>query len=296
MNQSRSIVREWILAAATLTAATAPLSAGRIHLKWDPVPQAAGYRIYYGTEPHHYTNVIDVGTTIEHVVTDLADCRDYFVAVKAYNGAGESADFSNEVQGWPQPEVDEAPAPILKQGSQVTLDITGRNFQTAAQLVVDRAALPTDMDGNPLIRLESVTVVSCREVQALVTIEPTARGFRAMQIGSFPLQFEIFNPDSVYGTGPIGVNVDLNQERLDINRSDSDTRDRVDGKDLVWLAFAHGALEGEPRYSPDADLNGDGAVDGEDLAYLAQAFGGCWTGTGWSRSRCTELDSPGGPN
>jgi hypothetical protein len=88
----------------------------------------------------------------------------------------------------------------------------------------------------------------------------------------------------VIGQGSYEVLFD--EERLDINRSDSETRDRVDGKDLVWLAYSHATTEGDPRFNPDADLNGDGAVDGEDLAYLATGFGACWDGSSWSLSSC----------
>jgi hypothetical protein len=172
------------------------------------------------------------------------------------------------------------------QGRQLTLDVPGNNFQPGAEVVLMASGIPTDTQGTPLVRIDSVGVLSCQRIQALVTIEPTARGFRAMQVGAFPITFEIYNPDSVFGSGPVTLDVRFDPTRLDINRTDSDTRDRVDGKDLVWLAYAHGSAEGQPRYSPDADLNGDGQVDGEDLAYLASGFGACWTGSDWSTTGC----------
>lgn len=57
------------------------------------------------------------------------------------------------------------------------------------------------------------------------------------------------------------------------NRGDVDGSGRVDGVDLVRLALAFGAREGEPRYDGAADVNGDGVVDGFDLAILAEFFG-----------------------
>ena len=66
------------------------------------------------------------------------------------------------------------------------------------------------------------------------------------------------------------------------------TRDRVDGKDLTWLAFAFNSREGDPNFNPDADLNGDGLVSGEDLSLMtaAQRWGGCWDGSAWDVAAC----------
>ena len=62
--------------------------------------------------------------------------------------------------------------------------------------------------------------------------------------------------------------------------------EEVDGKDLVWLAYAFGSSEGDPDHNPDSDLNGDGMVDGEDLVFLAARFGRCWNGSAWTMNAC----------
>jgi lysophospholipase L1-like esterase len=54
----------------------------------------------------------------------------------------------------------------------------------------------------------------------------------------------------------------------DLNRSC-----RVDGTDLLIVAFALGSRAGEPRYSKSADINNDSVVDGRDVAELASNFG-----------------------
>lgn len=56
--------------------------------------------------------------------------------------------------------------------------------------------------------------------------------------------------------------------RGDINRDG-----RVDGFDMVLLAFSFGAGEGNNRYRPEHDLDNSGFVDGADLAILASNFG-----------------------
>ena len=96
----------------------------------------------------------------------------------------------------------------------------------------------------------------------------------------------VTNPDGLRGTGSALLRVGFDVRRADINRSNASTLDRVDGQDLSWLAYAYGAAEGAPTYSPDADLNGDGFVDGEDLALLSPGFGKCWSGTAWTVGAC----------
>jgi len=54
---------------------------------------------------------------------------------------------------------------------------------------------------------------------------------------------------------------------------DIDRDGRVDGVDLVTLAFSFGTQRGMAQYRGVADLNDDDRVDGEDLAILASNFG-----------------------
>lgn len=265
---------------------TSPALAGTISLRWDPVPDARGYRIHYGTRSGQYSEVVEVGNITQATLHGLEDCTRYFVAVKAYNWAGESAAFSNQVSGWPRPRIDSHKPAFAFQGAQYTLDIWGANFQTGAQLVWDESAIPTDLAGNPLVRIESARSISCKRIQALVTVEAPQRGFRPMQIGDLVLPVEVINPDSVFGSATAVIKIRFEQQRADINRSDAETRERVDGKDLTWLAFSHGSPEGSEYYNPDADLDGDGLVDGQDLALMAPFFGLCWTGTEWAEAAC----------
>jgi len=269
-----------------LTCLTPVALAGSISLRWDPVPDARGYRIHYGTGAGQYSETVEVGNITQATLHGLTDCTRYFVAVKAYNWAGESAEFSNEVSGWPRPRIDSYTPTFAVQGAQYTLDIRGVNFQTGAQLTWDESAIPTDLAGNPLVRIESVRSISCKRMQALVTVEAPQRGFRPMEIGNLVLPVEVINPDSVFGGATAVIKIRFDKRRADINRSDAETRDRVDGKDLTWLAFSHGSPEGSEYYNPDADLDGDGLVDGQDLALMAPFFGRCWSEEVWDAGAC----------
>ena len=264
-----------------------PAFAGTVELAWDAVAGASGYRASYGTSTGQYTGVQDLGSATSGSLTGLNDCTTYYIAVKAYDSQGGiSTVFSNEVSGWARPEVTSLTPAQVDQGDQLTLDIRGSNFAPGADLVYDIVGLPQDVQGNDLITLENVSVTSCNQIQALVTIEPTARGQRAMELGDFTVDFEVVNPDTVFGLGSDTIAVQFDELRTDINRSDATTTDRVDGKDLVWLAHSHASAEGDPFFNPDADLDGDGIVDGNDLAMLAARFGQCWTGSGWSNGAC----------
>jgi chitodextrinase len=72
-------------------------------LTWDPVttiPNATGYRVYYGTASGTYSQAagagVNVGNVITHTVTGLASGTRYFFAVTAYDALNESG-YSNEV-------------------------------------------------------------------------------------------------------------------------------------------------------------------------------------------------------
>jgi len=267
-------------------ALSAPIEAATISVKWDAVPGATGYRIHYGTSSGQYTEIVDVGYTTRATIDDLETCDEYFVAVKAYNNSGQSNSYSGEVSGWARPEITEYGPVTVMQGSQIFLDIRGANFEQGVELNLLADTWPVDITGNPLIRIDEVNRINCRLIRAVITVEPTVAGLRAMEIGDFPLTFEVLNPDSVFGDAQGTLQILFDPARADFNQSNTGTTDRVDGEDLVWLAYAHGSEEGSPYYSPDADLSGDGQVDGEDLALLATGFGGCWTGSGWSESAC----------
>ena len=260
---------------------------GRIDLAWSPVTGATGYRAYYGTTTGQYTGVQDLGNTTSGSLVVPGNCTTYFVALKAYNSQGSvSGSYSNEVSGWAHPEVTSISPTLVEQADQRTVNIDGANFATGAALDITINNVPQDLQGNPLLVFENVQVVSCTRIQALVTAEPLARGQRAMELGNFAINLEVVNPDTVLGSGSRNLEVRFDEPRADINRSDPSTNNRVDGKDLAWLAHAFNTNEGGSMWLADADLDGDGRVDGNDLAMLAARFGMCWGATSWSNGAC----------
>jgi hypothetical protein len=266
-------IRGCVLACIALAMAW-PAHAGSIALRWDAVSGATGYKVYYGREPGQYSDSMDVGNTTSTVINGLADCTEWHLAVKAYNSVGESPGFSNEIIGWARPEIGSPEPAAETQGSQFTLDIRGANFQPGADVEAD----------NPNVFFDAPTVLSCNQIQVAATIEPTARGIRPAQIG--PTTVTVINPDDVYGTKAGAFEVLVGPARFDLDDREGPSRERLDGRDTIWLSRMFGTHEGDSDYYPDSDFNGDGWVDGEDLAYLASNLGRCWDGAGWSVRVC----------
>lgn len=85
-----------ILAGWLALAAAAPAQAGQLTLAWDPVPEAAGYKLHYAMTSGDYTDTVVVGNTTRHSLTGLQEDREYCIAATAYDATVES-DYSNEV-------------------------------------------------------------------------------------------------------------------------------------------------------------------------------------------------------
>ncbi|WP_231571006.1 CBM96 family carbohydrate-binding protein [Gordoniibacillus kamchatkensis] len=106
---------------------------GSATLKWTASAGAAGYRMYYGTAPGTYTNTVDVTEVSgdnRYTVTGLTDGATYYFAVKAFNGAGESA-ASNELPVTLPFAIAPSDDAYVRNGSYAN-----SNFGTSDQLVV----------------------------------------------------------------------------------------------------------------------------------------------------------------
>lgn len=60
------------------------------------VTDLAGYHVYYGPGSKLYTEMVDVGNTTTYKVSNLVPGK-YYLAVTAYDTAGNETDFSEEV-------------------------------------------------------------------------------------------------------------------------------------------------------------------------------------------------------
>ena len=301
-------MRAWVHKALTLVlmwsgVAASQAIAGDINLQWDAVPGAAGYHVYYGTQSGVYGQFVSANGT-SATIAGLQDCQTYYLAVKAYNGAGESASFSNELMGWPRPIITSTTPTAAVQGDQLTVDVMGSNFQSGAVVRVSpnlgtcslakTKGCETDSDCQPVtegvcvnsILLNAATVLSCGHLQLVATIEPTTAGIRPAMVGKIDVTVD--NPDTVFGVKLQAFEVLVNPYRFDLNRTDPTTTNRIDGRDTIFLSRNFGFSESDASYDPNDDFNGDGWVDGADLAFIASNLGRCWSTTtkSWSLAAC----------
>jgi hypothetical protein len=80
--------------------------ASSLTLAWDASAGATGYIIHYGSASRQYTMIVDVRNTTTAALSALDLAKVYYMAVTAYDDAGNESDFSNEILYQPvHPEV-----------------------------------------------------------------------------------------------------------------------------------------------------------------------------------------------
>jgi hypothetical protein len=181
------------VALAAIAIAALPAVAGTVSLAWDPVndPGLQGYRVYYGTSPGNYTQNVDVGNTTTHTVSGLSDCTTWYFGIKAYDTAGnESANYSNEVSGWPRPVVSTASPSSAEQGRRLDVTLSGANFNAGATVDFN----------DPTIIVNSVNVTGCNSLVADITVGSSS------PIGG--KNVDVINLDNTFGTGAGVFSVD----------------------------------------------------------------------------------------
>jgi len=79
------------------------VTAGTLVITWIPNAESdlAGYKIYFGTQSHHYTDVIDVGNVDSYEFDFLTDSVQYYFALSAYDHWNNESSLSLEVSGIP---------------------------------------------------------------------------------------------------------------------------------------------------------------------------------------------------
>jgi len=85
-------------APAAPTLLSANFGDGSCALKWSPVPEAAGYKLYYGTTTGSYTSSTTVGNVTEASIPALDNSKVYYIAVQAVNASNLLSLTSNEIR------------------------------------------------------------------------------------------------------------------------------------------------------------------------------------------------------
>lgn len=65
---------------------------------WNPIndPNVSGYKVYFGTASHSYSNVIVAGNSTNAMLTGLVSGATYYIAATTYDATGNESPFSNE--------------------------------------------------------------------------------------------------------------------------------------------------------------------------------------------------------
>jgi hypothetical protein len=134
-----------LLVCRSLAFPATPAQAQQVQLAWDapvqtngtPVPNLAGYKLYYGSQSGQYSTMIPVGLTTTYTVTNLSAGQTYYFAVKDYNSSGTESAFSNEVSV----TLPTSPPPGSIIPRRVAVD--------SQELVGENGAATNAIDGNP---------------------------------------------------------------------------------------------------------------------------------------------------
>ncbi len=75
------------------------ISAQNMMITWDANPEAdlSGYKVYYGPASRSYDTAVDVGSSLEFSFDNIGGPEELYVAVTAYDTAGNESDFSEEL-------------------------------------------------------------------------------------------------------------------------------------------------------------------------------------------------------
>ncbi len=121
-------------------ALSAPAIAGEVNVAWDASAGADGYRVYHGTAAGTYgPNPLELVATTTPLTTLLDGCVQQFLAVTAFNIAGESA-FSQELVIYPRP-VFLTPPYLDETGPEPVIALDGGNYAPGVTLTINNVAV-----------------------------------------------------------------------------------------------------------------------------------------------------------
>src|SRR5262245_3399782 len=132
-----------LLAYLSLAFVATPAQAAQVQLAWDaplqadgtPVPNLAGYKLYYGSQSGQYQTAILVGMTTTYTVTNISAGQTYYFAATAYDTAGTESAFSNEVSVTASSAQISATPATLTAGGTVTTAWSGIATPTATDCI-----------------------------------------------------------------------------------------------------------------------------------------------------------------
>jgi Fibronectin type III domain len=93
------VLRLFLCVACGMLVELPAVASSELTIEWNPSPDtnAVGYKVYYGTVSHNYTNVIVVGNTTNAVISGIIPGTTYYFAATTYIASGAESAYSAEI-------------------------------------------------------------------------------------------------------------------------------------------------------------------------------------------------------
>ena len=87
IKNTRSILLAIVFATILIMFSGQLAHAAHVILQWDANTESdlAGYKVYYGTVSHNYSDSVDVGNVTSYTIAGLVESQTYYFAVTAYD-------------------------------------------------------------------------------------------------------------------------------------------------------------------------------------------------------------------
>lgn len=239
--------------------------AATISVTWASGTEAdlAGYRLRLGTASGQYTRTVEPCAATSCEVTDIVPDQTYYLAVFAFDLAGNESSASDEVQVRIPSTL--APLPSLDsiidvasgsiyciRGQSHSLLVHGRNIQAGATLDLGPGILASRLSPAASDGLSTLALVSLFAAPG-------------------PRTATVTNPD--LGTSGTADALEV------VKTPDTNADCAVDVVDLNALARSWNLSQAETGFMPAVDLDGDGYIGPEDLTifvkFLSKPVAGC---------------------
>lgn len=244
---------------AVLSSGAGAAFAAELRISWASGGESdlRGYRLRYRTEPGAQTEVIELGPETSLVISGLALDTTYAFAVSAFDEANNESAPSVEVTARIPSSL--APVPVLTnaldtashsmylpRSQHQVVRFSGRNLQPGATI-----ALGQEVSVGPTSAASGGDLLATVEVAGDAVLGPRVA--------------TVVNPDQ-----GIGSSSHLTQV---VKSPDGNGDCAVDILDLNALARAWNQAQGENRFLPESDLDGDDFVGPDDLAIFVRFLG-----------------------
>ncbi len=100
VEKGNSNMKKTILTIIILFFVCSTALAADVTLIWNEIPEAYGYKLYYGTAPRLYNKVVNVGYVHKYTFTNIDENKSCYFSITYYDSKGLESRFLEEISGW----------------------------------------------------------------------------------------------------------------------------------------------------------------------------------------------------